>query len=77
LSGDILLFAATRSTLGWVEGEATKITEFLICLRVDPKLSKMLRPRLRWPRKDGQLPISHSAKQKASFHEDFGAKARS
>jgi Protein of unknown function (DUF3768) len=29
------------------------------------------------PQKDGQLPISHSAKQKASFHEDFGAKARS
>jgi hypothetical protein len=45
LSGDILLFAATRSNWDWVEGEATKITEFL-CLRVGPKLSKTLRPRL-------------------------------
>jgi hypothetical protein len=63
--------------LGWVKGKETRIAEFLICLRVGLKLSKALRPRLLLASKDGQLPISHSAKQKASFHEDFGAKARS
>jgi hypothetical protein len=62
--------------LGWVEGEPTKIKEFLICWRVGLKLSKALRPRLLLASKDGQLPISHSAKQKASFHEDFRAQAR-